>query len=385
MKILFVAPRLPYPPEKGDQVVVYHRLRTLGPRHDITLLTFGPPEVPPEHLEVLHKYCSRVVTIPHPVWKAAWNLGVRGFFSRIPFQVLFFRSAAFRKALGRLLEEDFQVVHGFMLRIFPYLQNIKPPVLLECVDSMQLNFMRLARASSWPKSWIYHEEWRRLRDYEPAVGNWVARTVFVSPIDAEHSRIKNTIALPLGVEPPEGQAACANRIVVFSGNMGYGPNVQAVQWFAANCWPAVREAVPDAIFRVIGGNPSSAVAGLQRLPGVEVTGWVPDMMESLKEAGVAIAPMQSGSGMQSKILEAMACGLPVVATTLGLGAIKAVPGKEILVQDEAKAFAEEVIGLLANEGRRKDVGRMASDYVKAGHSWHAASTFIERLYSDLAG
>lgn len=380
MKILFLTPRIPYPPLKGDQAVAYHRLRTLGPKHDVTLLTFVNGSDAPEAEDALRPFCTRIVKIPHPKWKIAWNLISRGLWSSLPLQVVYYRSLAFQKAIDELLKEDFDLIHGFMLRLLPYFQGRSKPILLECIDSMQLNMSRQVEVASGIKQWIFREELRRLKGYEPTVDKYVETAIFVSPIDAKASGAQKTLVLPLGVDIPPQIAGCRQPIIVFSGNMGYAPNVQAVEWFVRNCWENIRNAIPNATFRILGGNPALSVKAMKAVPGIEVVGRVENMMQALQETAVAVAPMQSGSGMQFKVLEAMACGLPVVATTLGLGAISAVKGGEIIVADDPYEFSEMVVQLLEDETLRKKIGDSAKKYILEHHDWGWIATEVELLY-----
>jgi hypothetical protein len=320
------------------------------------------------------------VKIPHSRWKAAWNLLSQGIWSKLPLQVLYFRSDRFKKALDTLLTEDFDLIHGFMLRLLPYLEGQGKPVLLDCNDSMQLNIGRQVNVTTGPKHWLFQEELRRLRAYEPSIDCHVQNSIFVSPIDAMASGLKKTLVLPLGVQVPPPVAPCSQPIVAFSGNMGYAPNIQAVEWFVGRCWPEIQRAVPDAIFRIIGGNVSSSVLALRGVPGVEVLGRVEDMMIALQRAAVSVAPMQSGSGMQFKVLEAMACGLPVVTTTLGLGAIKAGVNQEILIANEPSEFAQIVIRLLMDGSTRMALGERARRFVQVNHSWEWIASEVERCY-----
>lgn len=383
MKILFLTPRIPYPPLKGDQAVAYHRLRTLGTKHDITLITFVTGNEDSCAEEALRPYCSRIIKIPHPKWKVAWNLMSRGVWSKLPLQVLYYRSDSFQKAVNELLEEGFELIHAFMLRLLPYVERRREPVLLECIDSMQLNMSRQAEVTTGLKRWVYREELRRLRAYEPTVDNYAEQSIFVSPIDAKASGSTKSLVLPLGVEVQPLVEPCQSPIVVFSGNMGYSPNIHAVEWFVRNCWVAVRSAVPNATFRVLGGKPGPSILEMKNIPGVEILGHVDNMMAAISGAAVSIAPMQSGSGMQFKILEAMASGLPVVATSLGLGAIQATPGAEILIADDTEAFSKTVISLLNDPKLRATIGGCARSFVKKFHTWDYAARIIEDKYYQL--
>lgn len=390
MKILFMTPRFPYPPHKGDKALAYHRLRTLGPRHEIVLLTLFERTAELDGLDALRPYCSAIHAIRLPRWRSYVNMLLLGPWSRNPLQVLYYRSTAFRRKLDQLLaRERFDVVHAFMLRLAPYLEGMPAPRVLEMIDSMQLNMARTAERSRGLRRLLYAEEHRRIRSYERDAGRFAERLVFVSDIDRTAVPSERSIVLPLGVVASELPAPSPGRggappVVVFSGNMGYAPNVDAATWFVSCCWSLVREAVPEAELWVVGGNLAPTVQGLAVRPGVKVTGFVPDMAAVLRKAQVAVAPMQSGSGMQFKVLEAMACGIPVVVTRLGLGAIGAEAGKDLLVADAPAEFAAAVIGLLREPDRARLLGLRGREYIQAHHTWERTADQMNALYTSLS-
>lgn len=387
MKILFVTPRFPYPPHKGDTALAFHRLRTLSARHELVLLTMYEREAELEGLPRLNGFCSAVHTVRLPRWRSYLNMLALGAWSRTPLQVLYYRSRAFRAKLDELLaRERFDLVHGFMLRLSPYLEDLPVPRVLELIDSMQLNLARTADRSRGLRRLLYREELRRIRPYEHRADRFGDALLLVSEIDRSMIPSERAVALPLGVDrtdaAPHDEAS--RPVVVFSGNMGYAPNVEAVTWFANACWQRIRLAVPHAEFWIVGGNPVSAVEALASRDGIRVTGFVPEMAAVLRRAAVAVAPMRSGSGMQAKVLEAMACGLPVVASELGLGAIAARRGEELVVANAPGDFADSVISLLRDAPARQLMGSKARSYVTAHHSWEQIALHVESLYASLA-
>lgn len=387
MNILFLTPRFPYPPLKGDQAIPYYRLKELGGRHEITLLTLYEKDSDLAGLDHLRSFCREIHAVKLPRWLSVANMLFLGAFSRLPFQVLYFRSPAFARKLDEVLAGGkFDVAHAFMLRMMPYLEKIAAPKLLELVDSMALNMRRRASTEGPLTRWLFAEESRRVGVYEPAAAKTAQRLVVVSRKDKDFIPGANVSVIPLGVDtalfrPAEPRQ---NRpVMIFTGNMGYAPNVTAVLWFAERCLPLIQREMPGAELVIAGARPAPAVLALGKRPGIKVTGPVASMPEVLAGAAVAVAPMQSGSGMQFKILEAMACGLPVVATNLGVGDIQAVPGEHLLVADAAGEFAAAVLRLLRSPETAGTMGKAARAFIEQNHSWVGAAAAVEQLYGRL--
>lgn len=384
LRLLYVMPRLPYPPRKGDQMVPYHRLRQLGQKYDITLLTFIENSAQMESAEALRPFCREIHTVVLPRWKSLANVAMRGPWSDAPLQVLYYHSSEFAALIKRLVEETrFDLVHGFMLRIAPYLTNLPAVKILELIDSMTLNLQRRIALAGLPMRWVLKEELRRVTSFEKRTTEAFDHSIVVSGADQAFFSIDLVSVIPLGVDVQEfvpSVSSRANARIVFSGNMGYSPNADAVHWFVEQCWPEIRRQAPDARFVIAGGNPGRSVRNLKRIAGVEVTGAVPSMAAVLREASLAVAPMLSGSGMQFKILEAMACGLPVVTTRLGLGSIAAVVGQEVILADEPMEFTHAVLELLGSQEKRRAIGDRARHFVARSHSWESAANQVEKIY-----
>lgn len=384
MKILFITLRFPYPPAKGDQAVVYNRLKYLSKKHDITLLSLYQNDKELQGIEKVRPFCANICMVKLPRWKSFFNVLWYGLFSAYPLQVLYYRSPTFFKRIQSILKaENFDLVHAYLLRSAPYLQNINAPKVLELIDSMQLNFARRLELSEGLERRVIYEELKRVTAYEKSIGKTVEHMIVVADADKELLDCNNASAIPLGVAT---DFFCPNHnmskpyTIVFSGNMDYSPNDQAVRWFVENCFSRVEKLVPHVHFIVAGRNPSEMVKKYGERTNITVTGFVESMPRLLNQAQIAIAPMQSGSGMQFKILEAMACGLPVVTTTLGLGDIKASLDKEILVADHPNDFVQVVARLLNCPELSGNIGDNARDYIMNNHSWVYMTETVDRIY-----
>jgi polysaccharide biosynthesis protein PslH len=387
MNLLFITPRFPYPPFRGDQSVPFHRMRILSKKHNITLLSLyeHPDEL--KGLEVLNQFCSSIYTVQLPKWKSFRNMTLLGSVSRLPFQVLYYKSKDFKKCLdGVLRNNNFDIIHAFMLRLGPLCHDISTPVVLDLIDSMQLNFQRRLDTANVPKKWLLKEELRRLAYYEAGICSMVNRLIVVSNKDKEHISSVNVDVVPLGIDTvrfsPSVKVA-QRPTIIFSGNMFYGPNIQAVKWFTDKCFFRIQEIIPDVSFVIAGNGPPAEIRELGNKPGITVTGFVDSMPDMLNKASLAIAPMQSGSGMQFKILEAMSCGLPVVTNSLGLGDIKAMGDVELLLAETADDFIEKIVSVLNCSVMAKHIGNNARAFVINRHSWEHTTAMVEDIYTQV--
>jgi len=388
MQILFITSRFPYPPLRGDQALPYHRLRLLSKKHRITLLSFYSNSSELAGLEHMRLFCDEIHTVKLPTWKSIANVGSYSLFSSLPLQVLYYQSSAFKARLKSVLAQNsFDIVHVYLLRLAPYLSDICVPKVLELIDSMQLNWHRRMSIARQPERILLSEELRRVTAYEKSLSKCADQLIVVSERDKKFIPGENTSVIPLGVDAnafrpsPSHSKQCD---IIFSGNMGYSPNVSAVVWFVSECLPYIQTVVPGVSFTVVGTNPSRRIRELVLRHNFHLTGHVESMPEALSSAKVAIAPMLSGSGMQFKILEAMSCGLPVVTTSLGLGDIKALPGRDLSVADSPREFSDAVIQYLRNPELAAMVGRDARSFIEKCHSWESGVSQLEAIYSKLA-
>jgi sugar transferase (PEP-CTERM/EpsH1 system associated) len=385
MKLLFITPRFPYPPLRGDQVVPFHRMRVLSRKHEITLLSFYEHDEDLNGIGPLSHICSSIHTVKLPKWKSFKNMALLGLFSQLPFQVLYYRSGEFRKSFNSLLTNgNFDLIHAFMLRLAPFCQDASIPVVLDMIDSMQLNFKRRVDTVRTPQKWILQEELRRLSHFETKTCHQFNSVIVVSNMDKEYISAPNVDVVPLGIDTERfapGEAHIDIPTIIFSGNMFYGPNIQAVKWFTENCFFSIQKKIPNVAFIIAGSAPPPDIRDLGHKPGITVTGFVESMPDVLSSASLAVAPMLSGSGMQFKILEAMSCGLPVVTNALGLGDIKAKNEVELLLAETADDFVKKIVATLNSRDSVRQIGSRAREFVLRNHSWEHTTGLVEDIYT----
>lgn len=387
MKILFVTARFPYPPVKGDQAIPYYRLKYLGKSHEITLLTFYETKRELAHIDKIKPFCKEVVAVKKSVLKSLLNMAVAGLFSKRPFQVLYYRSNAFKKALQKILETgSFDLLHVYMLRIAGYAETVQLPKILELIDSMQLNFQRRLELERFPRNLLFKVELDRLKRYENRMVKNYDRAVVVSETDKTCIGRDNVVHIGLGVNTDEFKPknkSSPGKVIAFTGNMGYFPNENAVLWFMEHCFDSIREKVPGVLLIIAGKNPGAKIRRFIDGKTVEVTGEVNSIADVLNKTRLAVAPMRSGSGMQFKILEAMACGLPVVTTSMGLGSIAARNEHSILIADEPGAFSDACVRLLTDDSLAERIGANAAKVITETYTWEKNVAALQQVYTEV--
>jgi glycosyltransferase involved in cell wall biosynthesis len=240
----------------------------------------------------------------------------------------------------------------------------------------------------WP---LLKAEANRVKIYETEIARWFDRVTMVSSLDREYLLSINSdipvSVVPMGVDleyfQPNSVGDEPN--LLFTGIMQYFPNADAVQYFHREIFPLVKRAVPKAKFYIVGNSPTKKVVKLASDDDVTVTGRVDDVRPYFDKSAVFVCPLRSGSGMQTKILEAMAMEVPVVTTSLGFEALEATSGREIIVADGAEKFAREVIRLLKDKELRQTITQNAREFVESRYGWPSVVRRLDAVYEDITG
>jgi glycosyltransferase involved in cell wall biosynthesis len=319
------------------------------------------------------------------------NLG-RFFLGRkIPLQVLLFEDRGLSKLVSEIVEaEHIDVVNGFLIRSFLAVQDQNCPIVMDLVDSMLLNALtRLPKERFWMRP-VLRLEARLLEEFESRVCARAAASIVVAEADRRAVAGPRMFVVPIGVDATEFHPAPdpglrVRRRIVFSGNMGYHANRAGLAWFVERCWPKIFREFGDAELCVAGAGTEGVAAAYRGVPGVRLVGRVESMGDFLRTAEVAIAPMQSGSGMQNKVLEAMACGTPTVVTLLGLGDIAAARGKHLLVADTELEFVDAIRRLFTDARLRASLSASGAELVATRYACARNAADFERIAQDCLG
>lgn len=390
MKILFLSNRVPYPPNKGERIRSYHEIAELSRRHEVHLATMAETGSDEESVAYLRTQCTSVgVTYRSSREEGLAALGA--LFSGRPLSIAAFDSRPFRHLVAeRIRSVRPDILFAYTAAVAPYLEGISgTPRVIDFVDADSEKYRVYSRLRGFPQSLLYAFEADRLARFEGHLASEFEASIVVTGAEADIVRrlapSREITVLPNGVDlelfhPPARSAQARRPDIVFTGVMGYYPNVDAVTYFAREAMPLVRAQVPDARFLIVGRDPVGSVRRLAELPGVVVTGTVPDVRPYLAGAAMAVAPFRIARGVQNKILEGMASGLPVVGTSLAFQGLAATREDGVRMADSPEALAEAVVGWLRNEGERQERGRGARRFVERHHHW---GRFGERLEARL--
>jgi sugar transferase (PEP-CTERM/EpsH1 system associated) len=337
-------------------------------------------------LKALEPFCEEIHLLSVPVWRRLLHLSKVPFTS-IPLQTLYLYDDCFRaKARELLCSQSFDLIHVQTVRMAPIINELSPrvPAVLDLIDALSVNMAQRARRRLSPQTLVAGWESCRLQYYERELVKRYSQLAISSQKDLMAiGNFPNIHVVPNGVDLEAFPLFTGKRdpaTIVFTGSMWYFPNVDAVAWFVGNVFPLVRQQIPDAQVFIVGGKPARAVQRLAQGPGVIVTGYVPRVQDYLSKATIAIAPMQGGSGMQFKVIEAMANGAPVVATPYALGGLEAIDGEHLLIAQNAATFAEQVVYLLSDPELRLQLSRNARKLVEEKYSWERTVAMLESVY-----
>lgn len=390
--ILYLAHRLPYPPNKGDKVRSYHLLKHLAARHRVFLGTFIDDPDDERHLDTVRRYCADMYAA-RLTPRLAKMRSLRGLLTGEALTLPYYRDAGLQAWVDRTCRAvAIDAVVIFSSAMAQYVaQQGRVPTLVDFVDVDSAKWTQYAPAHRWPMSWLYRREGARLLTFERAVAMRSAQGFFVTENERDmFRRLAPECAARVGAigngvdaEHFSPSAACASPYaegeipVVFTGAMDYWPNIDAVVWFATEVLPTLRARRPALRFWIVGRSPSAEVRALAG-EGVSVTGTVADVRPYLQHAAVVVAPLRVARGIQNKILEAMAMARPVVASAGCAGAIDAVLGDELLSAESADDFVAAVDNLLKDAQRASAMGARARRRVLERYSWEAHLAGIDR-------
>ena len=398
-EILFLCHRIPYPPNKGDKIRSWHVLRHLAAAHTVHLGCFVDAEEDWAHREFLRKMCGECRF--EPLAPSAFRLhNIFGLALGKSITESHYERKALRQWVEALVaSRNIVGVYIFSSAMAQYLSSVIDSRVCRVIDFVDLDsqkWQQYAARRTPPIRWLYDLEARRLSKYERAMAQLSSASVFVTESEAEAFRCsapesnEKVIIIRNGVDtdyfspdrayPNPFSADCP--AITFTGVMSYWANQDAAIWFASEVLPVIRAQLRNTEFWIVGAGPNQAVQKLARLPGVKVTGAVPDVRPFLAHASGVVAPMRVGRGVQNKVLEAMAMAKSVVASTIARAGLDAkVSRRELLVATTPAEFASAFTEVLSNPSRADAMGRRARALVVAEYSWRESLRQLNPLFA----
>jgi sugar transferase (PEP-CTERM/EpsH1 system associated) len=378
MNVLYIAPCIPYPPNKGEKIRAFYQIRLLSREHTIHLACLANEKNEVENLEKLQKHCASIDAVYRDK-TVARLLAVLAFLAGKPFSVASYYSSRLKRMIAqKLSSEKFDRILVFSSAMADYVRNVSSiPKILDFVDLDSETWRLYVDHHSFPFSWTYRLEAGRLARYEEKISKEFDHSIFVTEKEASlfRQRVNNrrVSVIPNGVDldyfAPTPDLPSGAPVIVFVGTMDYFPNIDAVRYFCRHIFPSIKKVLPAVHFYIVGRNPTGPVKKLGREPQVTVTGSVPDVRPYLAQAGVAVAPFRIARGIQNKNLEAMAMGVPVVGTSTAFEGMAATGLDGVRITDGPEQFAQEVLALLNDPEWRRQCSLRARRYVQRYHKW----------------
>jgi glycosyltransferase involved in cell wall biosynthesis len=391
-RILILTPRFPFPVLAGDTLRIYYLCKELSKTHRLTLLSICEKSEMEEPVD--SSVFSEVHRVYHPGWRRILQT-LLALPTSTPLQLAYFYSKDFNDRLVSLVgSHDLVLAHLIRAGQFIDKKNLKIPTILEMTDAISLNYQRINSGNLGKVGFqglrnrflrfVYRFEQQRLHDYEKKILNNFDLVSLVSDADRSflvknesERNLDHVRVYPNGVELeryPFDKSSKEN-FVVFIGNIRTLPNLDACIYFATEILPIIRQKHP-VTFKVVGSIPPSAQRILSKIPNVEVTGRVPSIAKAVSGGFCGVCPVRIGAGIQNKVLEYMALGLPAIVTSVGLEGISATPGKDLLVGDNNQEIADQVMTILENPPLGMEIASNARQFIEKYYDWdHVLAPF----------
>lgn len=406
--ILFLTMVLPYPLDAGPKIRQYYMLCHLVKRHQVTLVSFTRPDDDPDAIAHLERLCHAV----HPVEmrRAHWrNLraGIKGMLTGMPMLVARNEIKEMTATLRTLISENrFDVIHADQLsmawwgRVAARLaEPHRPRALLDEHNAIYMLYRRMADTEPNPvRRTIMAREARAYADYEAAMCREFDAVLTVTAEDRENllalfllderqGLVDKFTVVPICVDPEQVSPVVPREggapTVLHLGTMFWPPNVNGVLWFAREVLPLIHSKVPEARFVVVGKDPPPEVVALGDDPRVEVTGYVVDPTPYLAAANVFVVPLHAGGGMRVKIIDGWLWGLPIVSTPIGAEGISVKNGENLLLAENAWAFAQATIRLLTDAHLNERMRSNGRAWVEEHYAWQTVYQRVDPIYAGL--
>jgi sugar transferase (PEP-CTERM/EpsH1 system associated) len=379
LKILIITPRIPYPPFRGDKLKIYNIIKILVKNNDVSIITFYQNSKDRNNLEAIRALGVEINLVRLTLIESLYQTFL-AIFKSIPFQVAWYKSSKMKHKIESLLQrEKFDVIYYHLIRTAQYLSSQKNNSKLNVIDftdSVSLYLSRMVKQEkNYFKRSLFNSELRRIDKYEKIAENFDALFI-CSDVDRKFLLEKGVnqeihiLNNGIDIEYFSGdQIKYDPKRIIFTGNMPYFPNSDAVVYFSKEIFPIILKKDPDIKFFIVGQKPPRSVCRLAS-KNIIVTGYVKDIKTEYLKSMVNVAPMRFGAGTLNKVLESIALGIPVVATSSAVAGLPKELEKFVFIADTSIEFAKKVLEILDNEKIRSEQMREGTEIIKNLLDWN---------------
>jgi sugar transferase (PEP-CTERM/EpsH1 system associated) len=385
VNILFLSQRVPYPPNRGDKITTWRLVDRMRRKHDVTCVAFAHDAADLQAARDLEAMGIRTLPVRHrDAWKRLRS--TPRLLSSSPLTLGVYGSRKLQSLVDRLMPQS-DLAYAYSSSMGAFLEkHAGRPRIMHFGELDSDKWEQYSRFAGFPMRQVYRREARTLLEFERRVALTFTESVLCTPVEKRIFDEKipgaRSVVLRNGVDlnhyKPAGTQAWAGH-VVFTGVMNYYPNVDACRFFVKEIFPLVRREFPRARFTIVGAHPTAEVRRLGRTIGVSVTGYVADTRKILRTAAVSVAPLRIARGIQNKVLEAMAMGVPVVGTSAAVQGVDGRAGRDYLVADDAAGFAERVCSLLRDPVVAQENGMRGRRFVEENYDWEVVFRPLDEM------
>ncbi len=386
MKLFVLLSRVPYPLEKGDKLRAYNHIRCLSKYHEIHLFCLNDTELHPDAEEKLSEFCKSI-TIAKLSKMSVYSGLFKSLFSGLPFQAGFFYNKKIKKQILQKIDE-IRPDHIFcqLIRVTEYVKDVNISKTLDYQDVFSKGAKRQSTQSSFFMKPILRMEARRVERYEKYIFDKFDNKFIISIPDRDainHEEKNRILVIPNGVDTDYYQAVDQKKEydILFTGNMNYPPNVNSVEYLVTEVLPVLKNKIPVIKILIAGAEPHKKVRRLAS-ENITVSGWVDDMRDCYAKSKIFVAPMQIGTGLQNKLLEAMAMKLPCVTSGLANNALLATEDNEILVGYSPEDYAKKIALLLKDPVAYDKIAEGGYNFILKNYNWE---TQVEKIHRMITG